>query len=321
MKAREPARTGITERDGVRVAWQEYGELPGPDAPALLLLPTWSIVPAEVWKLQVPFLARRTRVVTFDPRGNGRSDSPTNPEAYRREELTRDALDVLDATGTRRAAVVALSAGNEQALDLAGDHPDRVAAWVAIAPSIRGLGGYSTERDAAFARWSQDTGDDHGWGRYNRHSWLRDYPGFVDFFFGEAVPEPHSTKLVEDLVRWSTGSSGEVLTATELARRPRPKSLAEQCAAVRCPVVVVHGTDDRVIPHAHAARLAELTGGDLVTFVGSGHLPQGRDPVAVNRLLDRVLGRARGRATGGAGEPPITPSGPTPSTRSRGAGG
>ena len=49
-------------------------------------------------------------------------------------------------------------------------------------------------------------------------------------------------------------------------------------AAVRCPVVVVHGTDDRIIPHEHGARLAELTGGTLVAFEGSGHAPLGRDP-------------------------------------------
>jgi pimeloyl-ACP methyl ester carboxylesterase len=276
----------------------------------VLLLPTWCIVSAEVWKLQVPFLARRTRVVTFDPRGNGLSDRPMNREAHRREELTRDALDVLDATDTRRAVVVGLSAGNEQALDLATGHPDRVAGWVAIAPSIRGLGSYPEERDAAFARWNEDTGDDDGWGRYNRHSWLRDYPGFVDFFFDQAVCEPHSTKLVEDLVRWGAGSTGAVLCATELARQPGPRSIEEQCTGVRCPVVVLHGTDDRIIPHPHGARLAELTGGELLTFAGSGHMPQGRDPVAVNRLLDRVLtDAAQGR---------IMPSVPTPATRSRG---
>ena len=293
MEARHPDRTGVVERDGVRVAWQEYGARARPGDPAVLLLPTWSIVPARVWKLQVAFLARRTTVVTFDPRGNGDSDRPTNREAYRGEELLQDALDVLDATGTPRAVVVGLSGGNQQAFDLAADHPDRVAAWVAIAPSIRGLGDYTPERDAAFARWNDDTGDDTGWGRYNRLSWQRDYAGFVEFFFGEAVPEPHSTKLREDLVGWATDTDGSVLAATELARVQAQRSLAEQAAAVRCPVTVVHGSDDRIIPHAHGVRLAQLTGGSLVTIVGGGHLPQGRDPVVVNRLIDRVLTHAR----------------------------
>jgi predicted glycosyltransferase len=196
---------------------------------------------------------------------------------------------VLDATGTKRAMVVALSCGNEQALDLAADHPDRVAAWIAIAPSVLGLGSYPERRARAFSTWAQDTGVDDGWGRYNRHSWLRDYPGFLDFFFDQVVPEAHSTKLLEDLAGWGRATDGATLVGSESGRRAGSRRVEEQCAKVSCPVLVVHGTDDRVIPHAHGARLAELTGGTLVTFEGSGHLPQAREPVAVNRLLADAL--------------------------------
>jgi pimeloyl-ACP methyl ester carboxylesterase/predicted glycosyltransferase len=298
MKAREPDATGVVERDGVRVAWQVYGEQQRAGDPAVLLLPTWSILPAEVWKLQVPYLARRTRVITYDPRGNGASDRPADDAAYTREQLTRDALDVLDATGTERAVVIALSRANLQALDLASEHPDRVAAWVAIAPAIPGLGPFPPDRMESFERWDDDMGEDEGWGRYNRYSWLRDYPGFVDFFFDQAVPEAHSTKLIEDLVGWSHGTDGETLGHAEIGRAFGPRPVPEQCAEVRCPVVVVHGTDDRVIPFEHGARLAELTGGTLVTFDGSGHAPPGRAPVAVNRVLDDALAGVSGPRPG-----------------------
>jgi pimeloyl-ACP methyl ester carboxylesterase len=238
--------------------------------------------------MQVASLARRTRVITFDPRGNGLSDRPEQEEAYRRSELAQDVVDVLDATGTRLAVVVALSAGNLQALDLASGHPERVAAWVAIAPSVRGLGAFPEERAASLARWDDDTGDDVGWGRYNRFSWIRDYRGFAEFFFTQVVHEAHSTKLMEDLLSWSATTDGETLVRAEIARTP-PSALEEQCASVACPVVVVHGTEDHIIPYEHGVRLAELTGGRLVTFEGSGHVPHARDPVAVNRLLLRVL--------------------------------
>ena len=59
----------------------------------------------------------------------------------------------------------------------------------------------------------------------------------------------------------------------------------ELCGQVRCPVLVVHGSEDAIQPHARGAALAEATGGQLVTLAGSGHLPQARDPVAVNLLL------------------------------------
>ena len=60
--ARLPDEEGWIERDGVRVAWMRYGI----GDPTILLMPTWCIVPSRHWKAQVPFLARRFRVVTFD---------------------------------------------------------------------------------------------------------------------------------------------------------------------------------------------------------------------------------------------------------------
>jgi pimeloyl-ACP methyl ester carboxylesterase len=289
VKARQPDRTGVTERDGVHVAWQVYGELTRSAAPAVLLLPAWCIVTSEVWKMQVASLARRTRVITFDPRGNGLSDRPEREDAYGRPELAQDALDVLDATDTPLAVVVGLSAGNGQALDLASGHPERVAAWVAIAPAVLGLGAFPEARAAALAQWDDDTGDDVGWGRYNRFSWIRDYRGFAEFFFTQVVHEAHSTKLMEDLLSWSATTDGETLVRSEFGRSTPPSALEEQCASVACPVVVVHGTEDHIIPYEHGVRLAELTGGSLVTFEGSGHVPHARDPVAVNRLLQRVV--------------------------------
>ena len=61
-------------------------------------MPTWSIIHSRHWKLQIPYLARHSRVVTFDGRGNGRSDRPADPAAYREEEFAADALAVMDAT-------------------------------------------------------------------------------------------------------------------------------------------------------------------------------------------------------------------------------
>jgi predicted glycosyltransferase len=72
-------------------------------------------------------------------------------------------------------------------------------------------------------------------------------------------------------------------------------------------VCVVHGSLDAIVPPERGDRIAQLTGGDLVRLVGSGHAPTVRDPVQINLLLrefaDRVAGRppvvriwTRGRA-------------------------
>lgn len=56
-------------------------------------------------------------------------------------------------------------------------------------------------------------------------------------------------------------------------------------------MLVLHGDNDAVSPHARGVALAEATGGTLVTLEGSGHLPQARDPVKVNLRLHQFLGR------------------------------
>ncbi len=66
---------------------------------------------------------------------------------------------------------------------------------------------------------------------------------------------------------------------------PRAEEFRATCARVRCPTLVIHGDCDLVRPHAQGEALAEATGGTLVTLGGSGHLPNGRDPVKVNLLL------------------------------------
>src|SRR6185295_13850824 len=83
LRARYPDGTGFIERDGVRIFYEVYGQ----GEPTVLLMPTWSIIHSRHWKLQIPFLARSSRVITFDGRGNGRSDRPTDPAAYREEEF------------------------------------------------------------------------------------------------------------------------------------------------------------------------------------------------------------------------------------------
>jgi predicted glycosyltransferase len=59
-------------------------------------------------------------------------------------------------------------------------------------------------------------------------------------------------------------------------------------------VHILHGSDDRCQPVARGRRLAELTGGDLVVLEDAGHLPQGRDPVKVIRLISEFADKITG---------------------------
>src|SRR3954453_17225545 len=84
-RARYPDDEGFIERDGVRVFWESYGD----GEQTILFLPTWTLVHSRVWKAQIGCLAPHFRVVTFDPRGNGRSDRPTTRAAFAEREFAQ----------------------------------------------------------------------------------------------------------------------------------------------------------------------------------------------------------------------------------------
>src|SRR5690606_20177027 len=98
-----------------------------------------------------------------------------------------------------------------------------------------------------------------------------------------ALPEPHSTKAHADAVGWALDTTPAVLAAEALHTDPGPPA-GDVLGRLDCPTLVVHGSDDRVISHAVGVEAARLARGTLVTFDGSGHLPNLRDPVRFNLL-------------------------------------
>ncbi|MGH3113117.1 MAG: alpha/beta fold hydrolase, partial [Gaiellaceae bacterium] len=262
--------------------WERYGD----GATTFLLFPTSPISHSRLWKAQIPYLSRHYRVLTFDPRGNGRSDRPESAAAYGYWEFVEDGRAVLDATATEEALVGGLCDGGGWALMLAATYPDRVLGLVTLAPCVPGL----TPAHANYTRFPYDEPleTEDGWAKCNVHYWRRDYRGFLEFFFSQQLPEPHSTKQIEDCVAWGLDGSVEALVLAD-SEAPPPWGSQEEaralCARVRCPVLVVHGDLDACQTRERAVAVAELTGGTLVTLEGAGHLPQARHPVKVNGLV------------------------------------
>ncbi len=277
-RARYPDQSGYVEREGVRLFYEVYGS----GEPTILLLPTWSLIHSRHWKMQIPYLSRHFRVVTFDGRGCGKSDRPQDPNAYAEQEFAADALAVMDATGTDQAFLVSLSLGAQRALILAADSPQRVRGAVFVGPSTP-IVPRNSLRDVYSFDEVLDT--DEGWARFNAHYWLRDYPGFVEFFISQCLNDPHSTKPIEDAIGWALETDAETLLAATNCPQLAEADIRALCARLACPVLVIHGTKDAISPHERGRALAEATRGALVTMVGSGHFPHVRDPVAVNLLI------------------------------------
>jgi pimeloyl-ACP methyl ester carboxylesterase len=184
--------------------------------------------------------------------------------------------------------VVGLSMGASWTLLLAACHPERVDGAVFIGPAlpVRVLRG----APAGVSSFDVELEAYEGWDRFNRHAWRRDYDGFLDFFFGRCFTEPHSTKAIEDCVGWGHETDAETLIRTvDAPRLPDREAVAELVARVRCPTLVIHGTDDAVRPFDEGADLAAMLGGELLELRASGHIPPAREPVATNLAIRRFV--------------------------------
>ena len=147
-------------RDGARLYWRSDGD---PAFPALLLGNSLGTEHA-LWAPVVPMLQRRFRVLRFDMRGHGDSESPAGD--YTMAMLGGDALAVADAAGAHRFSYMGISIGGMVGMWLgvnAADRVDRLVLcntsaklpanlWADRIAKIR-AGGMAAIADAVLARW------------------------------------------------------------------------------------------------------------------------------------------------------------------------
>ncbi len=108
------------DRDGVKVFYEVVG------AGEPVLLTHGYGASGEMWAPQVKALADRYRVITWDMRGHGRTDSPADPARYSAAATVDDIHAVLDAVGVARAVIGGLSLGGFMSLAFYLAHPAMV---------------------------------------------------------------------------------------------------------------------------------------------------------------------------------------------------
>jgi pimeloyl-ACP methyl ester carboxylesterase len=298
MRARLPASDGFVDRDGVKIFYEIYGD--GPET--MVFLPPWSIVHGRIYKAQVPYFSERFRCITFDPRGNGKSDRPREASAYTLANFIGDALAVMDATNAGKSILVGLSLAGIHICAIAAYHPERVKAAVlaGTAATIGPAYDYMLPQHFLTKRESHV-----GWDKYNREYWHTNYPDFAAHFISHIHSEPHSTKQIEDGIDWAGETGGDILAKTVEARAlPPPFDVSDvMYRKVQCPVLLIHGDNDLIQPYARAELVAKLTGAELVTIAGGGHNPLGRYPARCNELINDFLDRRLGIPAPGKSRP------------------
>ncbi|HKW90746.1 MAG TPA: alpha/beta fold hydrolase [Methylomirabilota bacterium] len=241
-----------------------FYQVTGSGARDLFLLPQCQVVTySRMWKHQIAYLSRYFRVITMDPRGNGRSDRP--PAGYDLDSRYQDFLAVADEVARLPFVLVAFSCAAPLAFRYAVEDPARLSHLIVVS------GQYAESVPKPF---------EERVARVIRE----DFDNWRGRLFTRIFQEPHSLKGVEDCVAWAGETTPEVLI--ESLRAIDGIDAHDLLGRVTVPTLALHGTQDKIVPYTHGQKMvAAIPGARLVTFERGGHGLFARDAVKVNRLI------------------------------------
>lgn len=234
------------------------------DGPAILLTHGFSSTGA-MWAPQRPLLARSYKVVTWDVRGHGRSESPPSLDAYSAEHATADMVRLLDHLGIEQAVIGGLSLGGYLSLRFALEHPQRVRALVICdsGPGYRNPEARQAWNDNAEARAK---------------------------LFEEKGLESLSTSTPErrQSVRLHRSVDGLILAARGLLTQHDGKVM-EGLSTITVPTLIVVGADDEPFLGAAKYMARKIFGARHEVIEGGGHAVNLDQPEAFYGVLDSFL--------------------------------
>ena len=230
----------------------------------------------EEWAPQLPVLSEHYRLILWDPRGHGRSESPQSREHYGLAISARDLLGLMDRLDIPRAYVGGLSMGGGIATRFTLAHPERVEALLIIdSASASGLPASSEGRAMrektielalnegmkAVAEYAIESNPNIA-GRATKGADA--VKGLMDMYLGlDPVGYAHSVRAILDF-----------------------DPITEKLSEIRAPTLVLAGQDDPALPAARATH-ERIAGSKLVVIPDAGHLSNLDQPEGFNK---EVLG-------------------------------
>ena len=278
------------EHRGVTLATEAFGS--PADPPLLLVMGATASMLGWPDELCTELAGRGLYVIRFDHRDTGESTTvPPGEAAYTVEDMAGDVIAILDAFGLDTAHLAGMSLGGYIAQMVALEHPGRVASLTLIASEPLGWDGAPLPQiSSAFL--------DH-FGALAALDWS-DRGAVTEFLVeserlcaGSAVPfdeDRERARVGRVLARTESPASmfnhGTLTTREDWTGRFRE---------IACPVLVIHGAEDPILPVENGRALAAgIVGAALLVLPGIGHeLPLPEIP----GIADRIAAHA-GRATG-----------------------
>lgn len=211
-------------------------------------------------------IAQRHRVVSWDVRGHGGSDAPTDPTSYSADLTVADMLAVLDRVGADRAVLAGHSLGGFLSLRFHLAHPDRVQGLVLIdtGPGYRNTearGGWNTMANGFAAALEQRGFAGHA--------------GGAEFDPSVHRHGPHGLAL----------AARGILTQHDAA-------VIESLPTIAVPTLIIVGSGDEPFLTGSHYMASKIPDAELVVIDGAGHAPNVSHPTefdaVVVSFLDRV---------------------------------
>jgi class 3 adenylate cyclase len=225
-----------------------------------------------------------SRLILFDRRGTGLSDSVG--EQYTLEQEARDALAVLDAVGSQRAALFTYGLGGPVAAMLAAGSPDRVGALIMYASVAR------TTWAPDYA-WAMTVEDRAAWTERTVAAWGEVAAPGIPVMAPSMAHDPELASWFARLQRLAASPT----EARQLLHAAADLDVRHLLGEITVPTLVLHRAQDSAWDPRHSRYLAEhIPGARYVELEGSDSLPFLGDSDAIIEEVEEFLtgGRAGG---------------------------
>lgn len=248
----------------------------GPDGAPWVVLSNSLATTLDMWEDQAAALSRSWRVLRYDQRGHGGTDSPDGPYSF--GLLVGDLEALLDTLGIGRAHLVGLSMGGVTALGLALARPERVGRLVVCDTS-------ATSTPAAACQWAERSkiAAEQGMDALVEPTVQRWFPPET------IVANPPHLDRVRQMIK-STAVAGFAGGAAALS----DVDYASAIGSVRAPTLFVAGERDGVLPAAMRALHEQVPGSRFAELAGAGHLSNLDAPAQFNAAVQAFLAGSGG---------------------------
>lgn len=267
----------VKSADGARLAWAESGR-----GPEIVKASNWLThleyeVRSNIWRHWLEFFSNHARLIRYDERGSGMSD--WNPKRLNIHTWVSDLEAVIEASKVQTpVTLLGISQGAAACIDYSVRYPKRVKKLIIYGGYARGAwrrGNLNAEREHRAMVDLVSVG------------WAKDNPVFRQVFTSRFFPgaSDQEVRWFNELCRRSTSAEMATMLLTARATVDVTRTVRQ----LRVPTLIIHATNDQVVPVSEGRYLASvIPGSEFVEVDSKNHVLLEHEP-AWKRFTQEVL--------------------------------